>query len=275
MHNTLFRPTNLNAAFLYLFDLIGANSYIWKRRHLHLHHNFPNVAGWDSDIEQASLFRIFPHDPHRSIHRHQPRLLFLLYPFYLANWLLVRDFKDFFSKQQVIRKITRIPLPEYAKLFFFKGLFLTYILGVPFMLGVPLLLAIGAFLLLLLTANAFALFVLLTPHTNTQNAFPLPDARHTLPQSWLLHQFSTTNDVSGSNWWYRHVMANFNCHLAHHLFPRIPYVYAPEVTQVIREFARQHQLPYRTYPLLQALRFHYQLICQNAVGAADFLEEDM
>jgi linoleoyl-CoA desaturase len=274
VHNTLFQNKKMNRLLLYLFDLLGANSYIWKRRHTLLHHNFTNVAGWDSDIEQASIFRIFPNDPLQAMHKHQPRLMFLLYPFYLTNWLLVRDFKDFFQERQVIRKITRIPLLEYAKLFFFKAVFIGYILLVPVWVGFDLGQVLLAFLLMLLTANCLALFVLLTPHTNTKNAFPQPDAQHTIHDTWFMHQFSTTNDVDGTNWFFRNVMANFNFHLAHHLFPRISYVYAPEVTEVIKAYANQHQLNYRTYPLLHALYYHYELIKKNAHDPA-ILEEDM
>jgi linoleoyl-CoA desaturase len=258
----------------YVLDLIGANSYIWKRRHTVLHHNFANVAGWDSDIEQASFFRIFPSDPARPLHKFQHKLMFLVYPFYLANWLLIRDFKDFFKRAQIIRKVTAIPVIEYVKLFFFKLFYFTYIFLVPIWIGFEIWQVIVAVLVMLVTANNFALFVLLTPHTNIQNAFPVPDDHNTLRGSWFEHQFITTNDVEGNNWFFRNVMANFNCHLAHHLFPHISYVYAPEVTVVVKEYARAHKLDYRAYPIMHALSYHYQLIKRNAIGS-DILEEDM
>lgn len=98
VHGSLFRQQKHNAAYLLLFDLMGANSYIWKLRHVRFHHNFPNVQGWDTDIEQSRLARVFPAGKFETFHRYQHLYLPLLYPFYLANWLLVRDFKDFFKK---------------------------------------------------------------------------------------------------------------------------------------------------------------------------------
>jgi linoleoyl-CoA desaturase len=43
VHHTIFKSRRLNEAFVYIFDLIGANSFIWKNRHIRFHHNYPNV----------------------------------------------------------------------------------------------------------------------------------------------------------------------------------------------------------------------------------------
>src|SRR5215471_8381345 len=53
VHSTIFKTRRLNEAYTYLFDVMGANSFIWKLRHVRFHHNYPNVNGWDTDIEQS------------------------------------------------------------------------------------------------------------------------------------------------------------------------------------------------------------------------------
>lgn len=275
IHGTLFKRKILNQLSVHFLDVIGANSYIFRKRHINLHHNFPNVEGWDSDIEQASLLRIFPNSEQKRVHRIQHRTFCLLYPIYLVNWVFVRDFKDYFLKKQVVRKICmNIPRSEYVKLFVFKGVFIFYTIGVPLLLGVQIAHAVAALLVMLIVAGTFALVVLLTPHVNVQNEFPLPEKDNKLSGGWFLHQLNTTNDVSCNNWLSRNVMANFNCHLAHHLFPHISYVYAPHVTAVIREYTTVHHLNYRSYPLAKALLYHYQLLKENA-KLAEILEEDM
>lgn len=60
VHHVLFKNKKLNNLFVYFFDIMGANSYAWKIRHTRLHHNYPNVMGWDSDIDQSPLARVFP-----------------------------------------------------------------------------------------------------------------------------------------------------------------------------------------------------------------------
>ena len=274
VHRSLFPSNFLNTLFLYVFDFIGGNSFIWAQRHMMLHHNFQNVAGWDSDIEQAGVIAIYPHAETTHIHKYQHWLIFFLYPLFLFNWVMLRDFKDFFLKDRLIKKAIEIPAREYIILIIFKLWFVTYTIIAPIYLGIPTGIVISGFCLMLLTGGVFAMLILLTPHANATNAFPLPNSSGELPWHWLQHQFKTTNDITMNNWFSRNLMGNFNFHLAHHLFPNISSVYAPEVTRVIEEFANTHKYSYRSYGLLSALKSHYELIKSNALSF-DFFEDDM
>ena len=89
-----------------------------------------------------------------------------------------------------------------------------------------------------------------------------------MPNSWFMHQFLTINDVKTSNFITRQLMGNSNYHLVHHLFPTISSVYAPEVTEVIEAYAREHHIPYRSYSFREAFKMHYQLIRSNAQNAS-------
>ncbi len=273
VHQTLFRNRKLNQWYVHFFDLMGANSFIWKIRHTKLHHNYPNVMGWDSDIEQSPIARVFPHGPFYRLHRYQHIYLPLMYPFYLLNWLLVRDFRDFFRKGSVVRKVTDIPWVEYIKLFIFKAVFLFYILVFPVLFsGISLVQTLTGFLLMIFTASIISLFVLLSPHANTDNEFPLPDANGELSRSWLLHQLSTTNDVQEDNWFTRFFMGCFNYHVIHHLFPNVNHVYYPEINKILERYAQEYQLPYRKVPLLVSLKNHFRLLKQNRMQENIFEE---
>lgn len=264
-HGNLFHSKFWNKTFYHFFDLMGMNSYIWEKRHNILHHNFPNIEGWDSDIEQSTVFKIYPQGKPTAAQRFQHRFFFLLYPLYLTNWVLTRDFKDYLNKHQIVRKVADIPALEWFKLVVFKAFFITYTVIIPWQLfGFTLGQSVSALLIMFSFAGVFALAVLLTPHANTGNQFPLPDAQNRSANTWFMHQLITTNDVSSENALTRYLMGNFNYHLAHHLFPHISCVYAPEVTEVIRKFAQAHQLPYRSYPFWTALFKHYQLLKANA-----------
>lgn len=273
VHNTLFENKLFNKIYVYLFDLMGANSFIWRVRHIRLHHNYPNVMGWDSDFEQSSLARVFPHGGFSNMHRYQHLYLPLLYPLYLFNWLLIRDFKDFFYKDKLVWKVTSIPKIEYIKLFLFKAAFLFYILCLPaLLLPVTWQEVAGAFVLMLFVASVFSLLVLLTPHAVPDSEFPMPDEKGQLPTTWFIHQLSTTNDVKEDNWFTRFFMGCFNYHIAHHLFPSVNHVYYPEVTEVISRFAAKHQLPYRRFSLSESLQKHYALLKSNSIHENIFEE---
>lgn len=262
-HGTIFRNKEANDRYMYLFDLMGANSYMWRLRHVRFHHNYPNVAGWDTDIEQSPMARVFPSGTYSRMHRYQHIYLPLLYPFYLANWLLVRDFRDFFSGERTVRKLVDIPRREYVKLFGFKAFFLFYLVVLPVVAGVSWGQVLAAFAILLFTASIFSLLVLLSPHANTGNEFPLPDGQNRLPYDWMLHMLKTTNDLIHDNWFTRNLMGCFHFHVAHHLFPNINHVYYPEVTRHLKQFAQRQRLPYREHSLSASLLSHYRLLRQN------------
>ncbi|MBV9961527.1 MAG: fatty acid desaturase [Parafilimonas sp.] len=266
VHGTLFKNKRVNNWYVHFFDLMGANSYIWKIRHIRLHHNYPNVMGWDSDFEQSPLARVFPHAPFSKLHKYQHIYLPLFYPLYLINWLLIRDFKDFFNRRKLVWKvIDRIPFVEFVKLFLFKAAFIFYTIVLPIiLLGVSWEQSIAGFLIMMFTASIVSLLVLLSPHASTESDFPVPDEKGHMPTGWFRHQLSCTNDVKEDNWFIRFFMGCFNYHIAHHLFPSVNHVYYPEVTHAIREFAQKNKLPYRQFPLTTSLRNHYKLLRTNA-----------
>lgn len=274
VHGVIFSsPKWLNKVFIHFFDLLGANSYIWKIRHIRLHHAYPNIMDWDSDLEQSPLVKIFPQAPFRAIHKYQHLYLPFLYPLYLFNWLLVRDFRDFFNQNRIVRRVTKIPRIEYLKLFIFKAIFFSYLIVIPkFVLGVGWSAVFLGFIVMVLTASLFSLIVLLSPHANITSDFSQPDADGHLADTWFEHQLKCTNDVSNDNFFIRFFMGSFNYHIAHHLFPDIHHIYYPEIAPIIRNFAEKHQLPYRSHRLRESLMGHYFLLKRNAFNENIFEE---
>nr|WP_262486276.1 fatty acid desaturase [Chryseobacterium daeguense] len=120
-HNNIFKSKKLNSAVLQIFDFVGANSYIWKKRHIASHHAYPNVDGWDTDIEQSGLLLIVPWIRAKGVQKYQHFFFFLVYPLYLFNWMFIRDFRDFFDKERVILKTQgAIPVKEKVKMVAYK-----------------------------------------------------------------------------------------------------------------------------------------------------------
>jgi linoleoyl-CoA desaturase len=221
--------------------------------------------GWDSDFEQSTVARVFPHAPFSKMHKYQHIYLPFIYPLYLLNWLLIRDFKDFFNKEKLVWKVTTIPAIEYVKLFLFKTAFLFYTIVLPVLFtNISWGQAVAGFFIMMFTASIISLLVLLSPHASVESEFPMPDDNGVMPTGWFRHQLNCTNDVKEDNWFIRFFMGCFNYHIAHHLFPSINHVYYPEVTQVIRSFAEKNNLPYRQFPLVTSLRNHYELLRTNA-----------
>lgn len=274
-HNNIYKSKKLNSLVLHMFDLVGANSYIWKKRHIASHHAYPNVEGWDTDIEQSGLLLIIPWIKAKGVQKFQHRFFFLVYPLYLFNWMFIRDFRDFFDNERVILKTQgSIPLIEKVKMVGYKLFYFFYQIAVPVLFfKVSIGLALGAWFLQVIAASIFALFVLLPLHPLPDNAFPKLDEKNGLPFSWLRHQFEVTNDLKENNWFVRNILGNFNFHVAHHLFPNYSYMYYNEITEEIEEFAKEHHLAYKRFPIFTALGKHVDLLRQNANNAYYILEE--
>jgi linoleoyl-CoA desaturase len=133
---------------------------MWKKRHITFHHNYPNVAGWDSDIEKSKFLKVHPEEKGKWLTKHQ-HFIFLLYPFFLLNWFLVRDFKDYLFQTLGKGKFGPIPLIEYIKLFVFKFLFIGYLFIIPiYSTPFSALQVILAGFLLFFVAGIFGRFVL-------------------------------------------------------------------------------------------------------------------
>ena len=71
VHGVAHSNRFINWYFGIQMDLIGANSYVWKKRHQFGHHTFPNTLGKDPDITQSDIVKIIPKVRHKSYHRFQ------------------------------------------------------------------------------------------------------------------------------------------------------------------------------------------------------------
>ena len=273
-HDGVFKQKSSNRFFLYFFDIIGANSYIWKQRHVLMHHNYPNIKGWDTDIEQSNLFKIYADAPHTKFHKIQHYLMFFFYPLYFFICFLIRNFKDFSKKNSTIKKSIKIPKIEYVKLIVFKMFYFFYMLFLPFwFFKIPFGMVFIGFLLHTSVASIFALFVLLPPHANLENEFVNVPDDYQIPTTWVEHQLQTTIDISNHNWFISFFMGNFNYHVAHHVMPSISYSKMKIATEVIEKYANENNLPYKKCTIWEALSSHYQLVKKNSIRQSAIFEE--
>jgi len=270
-HGALFSRRRYNEWFTYILELFGCNSYIWKKRHLVLHHPYPNMQHWDIDVKQSDLVRIFPGSKWFSFHRYQHFYMWALYLFYTLNWLFLRDFKDFFgTKDNYLKRIVVIPRVEYVKLFAAKLLNLFFMLALPMLaLNQPWYVVFTAFITMHVIASAFGVMALLSTHADEHADFPLPPEDGLINTTWAMYQVSETKDFSTESRLANTLFGGFNHHVAHHLFPAVAHTYYPSITPIIKKYAKEYNLPYRSYPLYLAVKSHFMLLKKN--GSAENL----
>jgi linoleoyl-CoA desaturase len=277
VHGAVFKTRASNEKLSHILELFGSNSYIWKKRHLLLHHPYPNMQQWDIDIKQSDIVRIFPGSKWFNFHRYQHIYMWLLYFFYTLNWLLIRDFKDFFGIQDnYVKRVVNIPKIEYVKLFAAKIFYLLMMIVIPaLLLKQPFTNIIVAFLVMHVIASAFGVTALLSTHADENADFPMPPADGMINATWAAYQISNTKDFSTKNPIANFLFGGFNHHVAHHLFPAVAHTYYPYITPIIRRYAREHNLGYRTYPLRDAIRSHFVLLKKNGSRENLFVTGDL
>ncbi len=131
VHNALFTEPALNKRARLMLDFLGGNSFVWAKRHVVFHHGYTNIPGWDIDIQQSVVVRFNEKQPFLKGHRFQFLYMPLIYLLYSLNWILRRDFMDFFQRSSVIRKNFRIPRIEYVKMLVFKTFYFVYVAVTP------------------------------------------------------------------------------------------------------------------------------------------------
>lgn len=265
VHNALFTEPALNKRAKILLDFLGGNSFVWAKRHVVFHHGYTNIPGWDIDIQQSVVVRFNEKQGFRKVYRYQFLYMPLIYLLYSLNWILRRDFVDFFQRTSVIRKNFRIPRIEYVKMLAFKIFYCAYLVVIPaFILNHSALSFLFGILLMHALMSALTLLVLLPSHLDEDAQFPEPDENLFLQDSWAVHQLKVTNDFGTNNPILNFIMGGLNHHIAHHLFPNVNHNIISKITLHIAETAKEQQLPYKNYSLKQVMTSHYKLLRKNS-----------
>lgn len=272
-HGALFRKPKHNDRFTYLLEVFGSNRWLWIRRHISLHHAYPNVPDWDIDMKQSDIVRIFPNSRRFSHHKYQHIYMWFIYPLYSLNWLYIRDFRDFFSeKDNYVKRIADIPRREVYRMLAAKGFNIFYMLALPMMLlSQPWYMVVAAWLSMHLLSSALGVVALLSTHVDEHAEFPFTGEDGKLGTTWAVHQMRVTKDFSTDSSLANFLYGGFTHHVAHHLFPAVGSTYYPYITPIIKRYAEEYGLPYTSYPFHEALRSHFRLLKNRGTQENIFL----
>lgn len=277
VHGALFRKPRYNEMFSQILAVFGSNTWLWTRRHVGLHHLYPSIQHWDIDIKQSDVVRIFPESPRFNYHKYQHLYMWLLYPLYSLNWIFIRDFKDFFgSKDNYVKRVTKIPRVEYFKLFAAKVFNLFYLIGIPMMvLSQPWYIIVLGWIAMHVAGSSVGVIALISTHVDEDAYFPLPPEDGKMDVTWAVHQLRVTKDFSADSPIANFFYGGFTHHVAHHLFPHVGHTYYPRITPIIRKFAEKHNLPYTCYPFYKAVRSHFRLLKKSGKPESIFISGDL
>lgn len=264
-HNALFRNRRLNKALTYTFNLVGANAYLWNITHNQIHHSYPNIGEYDTDIEQqAPLIRVSPTVPLRPYHRFQHWYAPFLYMTYSLFLVFIKDFQDIGllpKKDSKLLENRKHPGKEFVVFLISKLFYYTITIVIPllvldiswqqFLLGFFL---VHVFMSLLLSV------VLIPVHMVDEATFDTVDDQRTIHENWHVHVFKNTVDYARKKRWANLFFGGLNTHLVHHLFPGICHVHYIGLSDILKDTAGEYGLEYRDITMWQAIESHFRLL---------------
>jgi len=99
-HHHHLNKKNVNKILGFIFNIIGANAYLWNLSHNIVHHSYTNIVNHDEDIEIApGLIRVDERDKLNKLQRYQHIYAFLLYSLTTLFWFFRKDYLKFFKKK--------------------------------------------------------------------------------------------------------------------------------------------------------------------------------
>ena len=247
------------------FDLIGANSYIWRYSHNRTHHLFTNVEGVDLDLDLAPGLAVSPRAPRVAANRWQHLYAPLLYSLTTIHWLFAKDIRYYTLRRMGSLRKVRHPWWAWAWLIGGKVFALSTHLVIPLMVApYPWSQVLIGFLAMHVVAGLLMTSVFQLAHQAAHAQFPVADGG-TLPWSFFVHQLHTTANFACTNRALTWFVGGLNFQVEHHLFPKVASVHYPALRPIVREVAKRYGLPYHEYPsLTAALRAHFTWLREQA-----------
>lgn len=245
IHGALFKKAKHNKIFAYLFNVLGANAYVWSITHNQAHHTYTNIQGHDEDIESVPVLRMSPHQKLMKIHKHQYWYAFLFYGLATLSWVFIKDYVKFFQGAVGSIENKKHPKGEYFNLFFFKAVYYILFLVLPLVfVEMPWYLILAGFFLMHFFEGFALAIIFMLAHLVEEAQFPLPDEGGKIENAWAIHQLHTTADFARDSWLVSFLCGGLNFQIEHHLFPNICHIHYKPLSEIVEKTAKEYDIPY-------------------------------
>lgn len=264
-HGSFSRFQLVNRLAAKSLDFLGGSSFMWKYKHNMIHHTYTNIDGLDEDIDVKPFLRISPTQKRYWFHRFQHVYCFLLYGTVHIFWILIMDFKKYFSQKVGPFPIKEMKFKDHVSFWLSKLSFAIVFVAVPiYFTGIlPFLLGFTVF-----SASAGVTLgtVFQLAHAVEPLDFPLPDTNNLMEDEWAAIQVKTTANFATSNPIVTYLTGGLNFQIEHHLFPKISHVHYPALSKIVKDTCAEFQLHYNEFPRMrQALWSHLMLLRQLGI----------
>lgn len=263
IHGSYSKNKKINKLLGYSFNLIGANSTIWKIQHNVLHHTYTNIDAADDDLNSPFFLRFSPHAKHYWVHQYQHIYIWFFYAISTISWITTKDFvrlkryKDmgFLDKKHEYEK-TLISMIAWKLLYYSYALILPMIM-LPFSWGLILL----AFISMHFVTGILVSVVFQIAHIMPDTDFPLPNDQGIIDDNWYGHQLATTSNFSPKSSILFWLIGGLNYQVEHHVLPDVCHVHYKNLTKIVSDTAQEFGMPYHVKKsMFQAICAHTKML---------------
>ena len=230
--------------------MLAGNVFNWKVQHNVLHHTFTNVKDHDEDIDAGRVIHFSFSSKWFKFHRLQQYYSIFLYGLLTINWAITTDFKQ--MHRYLKRKLSygKFPNPttEWTKLIVTKILYYALWIVLPLIvMDVAWWKVLIGFFIMHYVAGMILSVVFQLAHIVPNTEMPEPDENGNLEHTWAVHQLYTTSNFAPKNWFINFYTGGLNHQVEHHIFPHISHIHYQKLAKIVKETAKEFNLPYNEY----------------------------
>lgn len=230
--------------------ILAGNVYNWQVQHNVLHHTYTNIHGHDEDLDAGKIIRFTPQTPWRRFHRFQHYYSIFLYGLLTLNWAITTDFiqmRNYLKRKLSFGKFPN-PAQQWSVLIITKLIYLSIWILIPMLfVDVAWWKVLIGFFAMHYTAGLILSIVFQLAHVVEETQMPVPDETGSINNTWAIHQLFTTTNFSTKNKIVNWFTGGLNHQVEHHIFPHISHIHYTKIAKIVKETAREFNLPYNEY----------------------------
>ncbi|REH00359.1 linoleoyl-CoA desaturase [Flavobacterium aquicola] len=234
--------------------VLAGNVHNWQVQHNVLHHTYTNIIGHDEDLEAGRIMRFSKEAEWHKFHRFQQYYAVFLYGLLTFNWAITTDFKQMrnYLKRKLSYGEPKSPKVLWTTLIITKIIYLAIWMVLPMIIGITWWKVLVGFFVMHYTAGLILSIVFQLAHVVDEAANPQPNEAGEMENTWAIHQLYTTVNFAPKNKIVNWYTGGLNHQIEHHIFPHISHVHYGKIAKIVKETAKECQLPYYEYKTMSA-----------------------
>lgn len=254
-HDAYSGNKGLNKYLGKIIIFVGGYDVTWRLQHNILHHTYTNIEGLDHDIDAGILLRFSPHAKRLSFHKYQHIYAWFLYGLLTLQWATIKDFRQVvqYHKLGLLKKEKLSLKQALIQLSLYKVVYYAFILVLPLLFsGAAWYHIVLGFVLMHFIAGISLSSIFQLAHVLGDCEFPLPDDKRKMENNWAIHQMQNTANFAPKSKIMAWFIGGLNRQVEHHLFPYICHEHYGNISGIVKETAKEYNVPYYEQPTFWA-----------------------